>query len=313
VNPETLKMMEDIEHRMEFIEHKILVLSGKGGVGKSMVSAQLAFSLARQGYRVGLLDIDICGPTVPKMLGVRGQSSLVGANGFMPVVVNENLCAMSIGFALDDDTQPVIWRGPRKNGIIQQFLRDVDWGVLDFLIVDTPPGSSDEHISIVQLIKATSISGAVIVTSPQDVSVIEVGKEIGFCKKMGVSVIGVVENFSSFACPYCHKITEVWPCTHGGGLQLAVDYDVPFLGRVPLDPELARVGEKGVELAALGETATAKALNSIAQQVLDSVLPGRKKPVSAKALVEGSTEKKEEKTEEKTEEKKEEKKEEKTA
>jgi len=201
-SPEQLKMMEEIAARMENIEHKILVLSGKGGVGKSMVSAQLAFALARQGYRVGMLDIDICGPTVPKMLGVRGQGTTKGPNGLLPVRVNENLCAMSIGF--------------------------------------------------------------------------------------------VVENFSSFACPLCHGITEVWPCTHGGGLQLAIDHDVPFLGRVPLDPELARVGEKGVELAAMGETATAKALAAISEQVLDSVLPDRKKPVSAKVLAETKTEKSEE-------------------
>jgi len=292
-------MMEDIGRRMEMIEHKILVLSGKGGVGKSMVSAQLAFALARKGYRVGLLDIDICGPTVPKMLGVRGQGALNGPNGVLPIRVNDNLCAMSIGFVVENDTEPIIWRGPRKLGLIQTFLRDIDWGVLDFLVVDTPPGTSDEHISIVQLMKAVDISGAVIVTSPQDVSVVEVGKEIQFCKKMGVSVLGVVENFSSFACPLCHGITEIWPCTHGGGLQLAIDHDVPFLGRVPLDPQLARVGEKGIELAALGETATAKALGAICEQVLDSVLPDHKKPVSAKLLAEGTTEKPESNEEEK--------------
>lgn len=279
-------MMEEIARRMENIEHKILVLSGKGGVGKSMVSAQLAFALARKGYRVGLLDIDICGPTVPKMLGVRGQGTTKGPNGLLPVRVNDNLCAMSIGFVVEDDTEPIIWRGPRKLGLIQMFLRDIDWGVLDFLIVDTPPGTSDEHISIVQLLKAVAISGAVIVTSPQDVSVVEVGKEIAFCKKMGVNVLGVVENFSSFACPLCHGITEIWPCTHGGGLQLAIDYDVPFLGRVPLDPQLARVGEKGVELAATGETATAKALGDIAAQVLDGVLPDHTHPLSAKLVAE---------------------------
>lgn len=285
-NPEQKMMMEEIARRMENIEHKILVLSGKGGVGKSMVSAQLAFALARKGYRVGLLDIDICGPTVPKMLGVRGQGTTKGPNGLLPVRVNDNLCAMSIGFVVEDDTEPIIWRGPRKLGLIQMFLRDIDWGVLDFLIVDTPPGTSDEHISIVQLLKAVAISGAVIVTSPQDVSVVEVGKEIAFCKKMGVNVLGVVENFSSFACPLCHGITEIWPCTHGGGLQLAIDYDVPFLGRVPLDPQLARVGEKGVELAATGETATAKALGDIAAQVLDGVLPDHTRPLSAKLVAE---------------------------
>ena len=283
-NPEQMRMMQEIAARMENIEHKVLVLSGKGGVGKSMVSAQLAFSLARQGFRVGLLDIDICGPTVPKMLGVRGQGTTKGPNNLLlPVRVNDNLCAMSIGFVVEDDTEPIIWRGPRKLGLIQMFLRDIDWGVLDYLIVDTPPGTSDEHISIVQLLKAVDISGAVIVTSPQDVSVVEVGKEISFCKKMGVRVLGVVENFSSFACPHCHGITEIWPSTHGGGRQLAADHEVPFLGCVPLDPALARVGEKGVELASVGDTATAKAIADIVAKVVAGV----KAPAAAEAKKEG--------------------------
>ena len=297
-SPEHMQMMQEIAKRMENIEHKVLVLSGKGGVGKSMVSAQLAFALARQGLRVGLLDIDICGPTVPKMLGVRGQGTTKGPNGLLPVRVNDNLCAMSIGFVVEDDTEPIIWRGPRKLGLIQMFLRDIDWGVLDYLIVDTPPGTSDEHISIVQLMKAVEISGAVIVTSPQDVSVVEVGKEITFCKKMGVRVLGVVENFSSFACPHCHGVTEVWPSTHGGGRQLAADHEVPFLGCVPLDPALARVGEKGVELASLGDTPTAKALAHIAEQVRDGVKVTAT-PTETAAAAEAKKEEEEAKQEEK--------------
>lgn len=247
---------------MQFITHKLLVLSGKGGVGKSMVSSQLAFALARRGFQVGLLDIDICGPTVPKMLGARGRSVTREAAGLAPVRINENLVAMSIGFIVDDENEAVIWRGPRKLGLIQMFLRDVNWGPLDFLLVDTPPGTSDEHISIVQLLAGAGVDGAIVVTSPQDVSVIEVGKEINFCERMKVPVLGVVENFGSFACPLCSGVTEVWPATSGGGMRLATDHNVPFLGRIPLDPQLARAGEKGLAYAT-ADTPTSHALDTI--------------------------------------------------
>lgn len=268
-------MMNEIHGRMDLITNKILVLSGKGGVGKSMVSAQLAFALARRGYSVGLLDIDICGPTVPKMLGKRGAWTTQGDNGLLPVRVSDKLCAMSIGFLVENEDEPVIWRGPRKLGLIQTFLRDIDWGALDYLVVDTPPGTSDEHISIVQLMKECSITGAVVVTTPQDVSVVEVGKEINFCKKMGVPVLGVVENFSHFACPNCQHVTEIWPSTSGGGEALAEKHACPFLGHIPLDPQLARVAEKGIEFAVDAETPTAKALDSIVDKVVANALASK--------------------------------------
>lgn len=149
------------------IKHKILVLSGKGGVGKSTFSAQLAFGLASQGFQVGLLDIDICGPSIPRMLGLVGQEVHQSASGWSPVYVDDNLGVMSIGFMLPNSDDAVIWRGPKKNGLIKQFLSDVNWGDIDYLIVDTPPGTSDEHISIVQLLNASSIAGAVVITTPQ--------------------------------------------------------------------------------------------------------------------------------------------------
>lgn len=170
------------------MKHKILVLSGKGGVGKSTVSAQLAFALANQGKQVGLLDIDICGPSIPTMLGLVGQEVHQSASGWSPVYVEDNLGVMSIGFMLPTTDDAVIWRGPRKNGLIKQFLTDVDWGQLDYLIIDTPPGTSDEHISIVQYLKATNVDGAVIVTTPQEVAMADVRKEINFCKKTGKDV-----------------------------------------------------------------------------------------------------------------------------
>jgi Mrp family chromosome partitioning ATPase len=174
-----------IQNRMASVKHKILVLSGKGGVGKSTFAAQLAFSLALQGKQVGLLDIDICGPSVPRMLGLVGHEVHQSASGWSPVYVQDNLAVMSVGFMLPSKDDAVIWRGPRKNGLIKQFLTDVVWNELDYLIVDTPPGTSDEHISIVQYLKACNVDGAVIVTTPQEVSMSDVRKEINFCRKTG--------------------------------------------------------------------------------------------------------------------------------
>lgn len=177
-----------IQNRMASVKHKILVLSGKGGVGKSTFAAQLAFSLALQGKQVGLLDIDICGPSVPRMLGLVGHEVHQSASGWSPVYVQDNLAVMSVGFMLPSKDDAVIWRGPRKNGLIKQFLTDVVWSELDYLIVDTPPGTSDEHISIVQYLKSCHVDGAVIVTTPQEVSMADVRKEINFCRKTGKSI-----------------------------------------------------------------------------------------------------------------------------
>lgn len=185
-----------ITQRMSSVKHVILVLSGKGGVGKSTFSAQLAFALAAQQKEVGLLDIDICGPSVPKMLGLEGQEVHSSGAGWSPVYPEPNLGVMSIGFMLPDPDEAVIWRGPRKNGLIKQFLKDVDWGELDYLVIDAPPGTSDEHITIAQCLKATQPDGAVIVTTPQEVAIIDVRKEINFCRKVGLRVLGVVENMT---------------------------------------------------------------------------------------------------------------------
>jgi len=190
-----------IVERLATVKHKLLVLSGKGGVGKSTFSAQLSFALAEMDHQVGLLDIDICGPSIPKMLGLEGQDIHQSNLGWSPVYVESNLGVMSIGFMLPNPDDAVIWRGPRKNGLIKQFLKDVDWGEIDYLVVDAPPGTSDEHISIVQYLQATGIDGAIIVTTPQQISLIGVRKEINFCKKVGVPVLGVVENMSGLRQP----------------------------------------------------------------------------------------------------------------
>lgn len=193
--------VEQIAKKMTNIKHKILVLSGKGGVGKSTFSSQLAFILAQKNYQVGLLDVDICGPSIPRMLGLVGQEVHQSASGWSPVYVEDNLAVMSIGFMLPSSDEAVIWRGPRKNGLIKQFLTDVAWNDLDYLIVDTPPGTSDEHISIVQYLQSAGIDGAIVVTTPQEVSMADVRKELNFCKKTGLNVIGVVENMTNIRVP----------------------------------------------------------------------------------------------------------------
>ena len=185
-----------INERLKHVKHTILVLSGKGGVGKSSTAAQLAWTLASQGKEVGILDIDLCGPSIPCMMGLVGEQVHNSGSGWSPVYAEDNLAVMSIGFMLPDADAPVIWRGPRKNGLIKQFLTDVDWGELDYLIIDTPPGTSDEHISMAQYLKGADIDGAVVVTTPQEVAMSDVRKELKFCSKTRIPVIGLVENMA---------------------------------------------------------------------------------------------------------------------
>lgn len=235
----------DIVARMETVKHKILVLSGKGGVGKSTFSAQLSFALAHTQAEVGLLDVDICGPSIPRMLGLMGEQVHQSNDGWSPVYIQDNLGVMSVAFLLHSQDDAVVWRGPKKNGLIKQFLRDVNWGHLDYLVIDTPPGTSDEHLSVVQYLREAGVDGAVIVTSPQEVSLLDVRKEINFCKKVGVPVLGVVENMSGFICPNCKTETAIFVATSGGGEGMARDMGVPFLGRIPLDPLIARSCDEG--------------------------------------------------------------------
>jgi Mrp family chromosome partitioning ATPase len=187
-----------LEHRMSMVKHKILVLSGKGGVGKSTFSAELAQELASRGLDVGLLDIDICGPSIPRMMGLEGCKIHQDNSGWSPIYCEENLGVMSVGFLLPDTDTPIIWRGIRKNSLIKKFLTNVSWGSLDYLVVDAPAGTSDEHVSVVQMLNATNDTtvGAVIVTTPQEISIQDVRKEINFCKKVGLPIIGVVENMN---------------------------------------------------------------------------------------------------------------------
>jgi len=223
------------------VQHVILVLSGKGGVGKSTVSVNLAFALANHGKKVGLLDLDFHGPNIPKMLGIEDQKPAVLANSIEPVHVTGNLAVMSMAFLLSDTSTPVVWRGPMKMGAIQQFLAEVSWGALDYLVVDLPPGTGDEALTIAQL--APNVRGAVIVTTPQDVAVMDATKAIKFIEKLELPVIGIIENMSGMVCPHCGGTIDLF--STGGGKKAAEDMKVPFLGAIPLDPEMMKAGDEG--------------------------------------------------------------------
>lgn len=232
---------DQIRNRMSQIKHKILVLSGKGGVGKSTVAANLAVSLSLAGKNVGLLDIDIHGPSIPKILNLEDKKLMSLDNAIMPMSVSANLIVMSIGFILQDRDNPVIWRGPMKHQMIKQFLKDVEWGKLDYLIIDSPPGTGDEPLSVIQLLEKPN--GAVIVTTPQQVALSDVRKGVSFCRSLNLPVIGVIENMSGFVCPKCGETTDIFKS--GGGENMALEMNIPFLGRIPIDPQIVHACDSG--------------------------------------------------------------------
>ncbi|MDD3849769.1 MAG: Mrp/NBP35 family ATP-binding protein [Smithellaceae bacterium] len=255
-----------LQARLCRIQHKIVVLSGKGGVGKSTVAVNLATALALHGLRVGLLDVDIHGPSVPTMLGLEGES-LKGNPGELFPVEFGGLKVMSLGFLLQNPDDAVIWRGPMKMGVIKQFLTDVNWGDLDYLIIDAPPGTGDEPLSLCQLIQP--LTGAVIVTTPQKIAAIDVRKSISFCRRVNVPVLGVVENMSGFVCPKCGELTQILP--EGGGRKIASDMKVPFLGAIPIDPGIAQSGDTGkVFIYHSSQTPTGKIMQDIIDQIQDT-------------------------------------------
>ncbi|XP_051023848.1 cytosolic Fe-S cluster assembly factor NUBP2 [Acomys russatus] len=251
------------------VRHIILVLSGKGGVGKSTISTELALALRHQGKKVGILDTDVCGPSIPHMLRAQGKAVHQCDDVWVPVFVDQeqSIALMSVGFLLEDPDEAVVWRGPKKHALIQQFVCGVAWGDLDYLVVDTPPGTSDEHMATVEALRPYRPLGALVVTTPQAVSVGDVRRELTFCKKTGLQVLGVIENMSGFACPHCSECTNVF--SRGGGEELARLAGVPFLGSVPLDPQLTRSLEEGRDfIQEFPKSTSYTALTSIAQKVL---------------------------------------------
>ena len=234
------------------IKRKIMIMSGKGGVGKSTVAANLAAGLALRGYRIGLLDCDIHGPTIPTIFGLESERPNVNEEGILPIQVLPNLSMMSVGFLLENKDSPIIWRGPAKMGAIKQFLEEVYWGELDFLIIDLPPGTGDEPLSVAQLIP--NIDGSVLVTTPQDVALISVRKSIKFSEKLNVPVIGLVDNMHGLICPHCGKYIEVFGT--GGVEKASKDFNVPILARLPMEPKIAEMEDKGTLVKGLLEHST---------------------------------------------------------
>ena len=234
---EKQKLSENIKN----IRHRILVMSNKGGVGKSTIAVNLALGLVRKGMRVGLLDVDVHGPSIPKMLGLERMALVGDAGKIQPVAYTTNLKVVSMGFLLKDNESPVIWRGPLKMGAIKQFLEEVDWGELDYLIIDSPPGTGDEPLSIAQLIK--DLDGVIVVTTPQEVALLDSRKAVNFARQLKVPVLGIVENMSGFVCPHCGKRTDLFKT--GGGEKAAEQIKVSFLGRVPFEPEIVSSGDEG--------------------------------------------------------------------
>ncbi len=246
------------------IRHKILVMSGKGGVGKSTVAANLAISLALQGRQVGLLDVDIHGPSIPKMLHLE-DAEVTSVDGHIQPVQLAGVKMMSIGLLLRDRDAAVIWRGPLKMGAIKQFLEEVEWGELDYLIIDSPPGTGDEPLSVCQL--AAPLDGAVVVTTPQDVSTADVRRSISFCRQLDLRVLGVIENMSGFVCPHCGTLTDIFKS--GGGERMAESMGVPFLGRIPIDPAIGVACDDGKPFVYhYNKTETAKAFAGIVEPLL---------------------------------------------
>ena len=264
--PDAFMEQQAMDRRLAGIRHRIIVMSGKGGVGKSTVAANLAVSLSLQGKKVGLLDVDIHGPSIPGMLKLNDVKLCV-SNGVIMPVEKAGVKVMSIGFMLQDRDHALIMRGPMKHTIIKQFIKDVDWGELDYLIIDAPPGTGDEPLAVCQL--AAPLDGAVIVTTPQQVATDDVRKSITFCRKLELPVIGIIENMSGFACPCCKTVTAIFK--DGGGERLAQETGIAFLGKIPIDPAVGDACDDGKPFVYhYNLSETAKAFEAVATHILET-------------------------------------------
>ena len=267
---EKKKQMEQqekrINERLKRIKNKLLVLSGKGGVGKSTVAVNLAWAISQKNIKVGLLDVDIHGPNVPKMLGLENVH-LTGSEGNIePASMGDNLKVMSMAFLLDSPDTPVIWRGPLKMTAIRQFLADVNWGELDYLIIDAPPGTGDEPLSVCQLIK--DVTGAIIVTTPQEISLLDVKKSISFIKQLNVPLTGIIENMSGFICPHCGGRVDIFKT--GGGERIASTLGIPFLGSIPIEPGIVEASDEGKPFLSLGaETEAGRKFTEVVDKIME--------------------------------------------
>lgn len=253
------------------IKHKILVMSGKGGVGKSTVAVNLAMSLAKKGHKVGLMDVDLHGPDICRMLNLTGSLTAPTDPKALipPLSYSDNLKVVSLEYMMKDRDEAIIWRGPLKIQAIRQFVADMDWGELDYLIIDAPPGTGDEPLSVAQTVPKVQ---AVVVTTPQAVALADVRKSINFCKTVEMPIVGVVENMSGFICPHCEKTVDIF--SSGGGEQTAKDFDLPFLGRVPMDPRVVIAGDTGSPyLSSDEDTPATKAFEQVVTAVQQCLPP----------------------------------------
>ncbi|AEE15218.1 ATPase-like, ParA/MinD [Thermodesulfobium narugense DSM 14796] len=232
--------LERLENFLKKVSNKIMVMSGKGGVGKSTVAANLAVFLSNRGYKVGLLDVDVHGPSIGTIMGIVWQRIYPSGEMLKPVLWSKNLKVVSVQFLLENPDDAIIWRGPIKIGIINQFLSDVDWGELDYLIIDSPPGTGDEPLTIAQTIPDCK---ALIVTTPQKLSLADVRKSLTFCKQVNIDVLGVIENMSGFVCPNCGTVHNIFKS--GGGDELSKQYKIDFLGKIPIDPKIVEESDEG--------------------------------------------------------------------
>lgn len=261
-----------IVNRLIKIKHIIIVMSGKGGTGKSTVTATLARSFEEKDemYRTGVLDLDICGPSAPRIFGVEGEQVHKSTTGWTPVYSSDGVAVMSSGFLLDSLDDAVIWRGPKKNTLIKQFLSDVDWEKMDYLFIDTPPGTSDEHLSVLQYLQQTglpNIDGAIIVTTPQEVALMDVRKQLKFCQQKNLKILGVIENMSGFTCLKCTQESSVFPTSSGGAASIGVE----VLGKIALNPIIGQTCDAGESIFALeSEHASAEKESSVLGMIVYS-------------------------------------------
>jgi Mrp family chromosome partitioning ATPase len=260
-----LEQEKRLKENLSRIENKLIVISGKGGVGKTTVAVNLAYGLAAQGYNTGILDVDIHGPNIAKMLGIEDKKLTSSGSGIEPVEVFDGLKAVSLALMGYDSDQPVIWRGPLKMIAIKQFLSDVNWGELDYLVIDSPPGTGDEPLSVCQIIP--DLNGAIIVTTPQDVAILDSRKSVLFAKQLNIPILGIIENMSGLICPHCGKGIDLFGI--GGGEKAALDLKVPFLGKIPLDPSVVISGDSGRPFIQFNkDRSAAGVLNEITEKIL---------------------------------------------
>lgn len=252
-----------VDSSLKKIKNKYIVLSGKGGVGKTSTSVNLSMALANKGFQVGIMDVDLHGPDVPRMLGLKGMLDLSKNNKLNPIRYSDNLKVVSIESMIANKDDAIIWRGPLKYSAIRQFIGEVEWGELDFLIIDSPPGTGDEPLTVAQTILDAK---AIIVTTPQEVSLADVRKSISFCRTVKMDILGLIENMSGFSCPHCNKMVDLFGS--GGGEKTAGTAGIPFLGRIPFDPNVVSCGDNGVSIQEkYADTTVARAFIELAEKI----------------------------------------------